>query len=90
MESDLDISIAGASKDQKLAAIITPAVNPSIKSMSFLFTCMVQNTTAAPKAVNPQVKQPPESACNIGSNDLKLLYIWQTKEHSLKTQVNSC
>jgi hypothetical protein len=30
-----DISMAGESRDQKLAAIITPAVNPNKPSISF-------------------------------------------------------
>ncbi len=60
------ISIAGASSDQKLAAIITPAANPSIPSSIFLFMVLKKTTALAPKAVTNQVKHPATSACTTG------------------------
>ena len=50
------ISMAGASSDQKLAAIITPPVNPSIPSRARRFKSFTTNTSDAPKAVTNQVK----------------------------------
>ena len=52
------IFIAGANNDQKLAAIITPPVNPKAISKAFLFDVLNKKTSAAPKAVNAQVKSP--------------------------------
>ena len=52
-----DISIAGASSDQKLAAIITPPAKPSIASSSLRLTSPVVNTAAAPNAVTPHVNK---------------------------------
>jgi hypothetical protein len=52
-----DISIAGFSNDQKLAAIITPPVNPSIASSNPLCIVLKRNTKAAPLAVKAHVKQ---------------------------------
>lgn len=49
------ISKAGESKLQNVAASITPADNPSIASMVFLFTFLNKNTTAAPRDVIPHV-----------------------------------
>ena len=49
--------MAGASSDQKLAAIMTPAAKPSIASSSLRLTVLKKKTTAAPRAVTPQVKQ---------------------------------
>ena len=49
-------SMAGASSDQKLAASITPAAKPIIASSSLRLTVWVRKTTAAPRAVMPQVK----------------------------------
>jgi len=61
-----ECSIAGANKDQKLAAIITPAANPSIPSRIFLLTSLKKNTRPAPAAVIPQVKRPAAKACSTG------------------------
>ena len=59
---DTDISIAGARSDQKLAAIITPAANPSMPSMTLLLGWRLTNTNDAPSAVSPQVKSVAVSA----------------------------
>src|SRR5690606_35597607 len=56
------ISIAGANRDQKLAAIITPPVNPNMPLRSFLLEALNRKTLAAPNAVNPQVNKPANSA----------------------------
>jgi hypothetical protein len=61
-----DISMAGESRDQKLAAIITPAANPSIASRTFLSSSLKKITRAAPAAVMNQVKSPAISACWTG------------------------
>jgi hypothetical protein len=50
-------AIDGASSDQKLAAIMTPAANPSERSSSRRCTVFVKNTTAAPIAVTPHVNR---------------------------------
>lgn len=55
-------SMAGASSDQKLAAIITPAAKPSIPSSSLRGTFLVPRTSDAPRAVIPQVKIPASKA----------------------------
>ena len=47
--------MAGANKDQKLAATITPPVNPSMPSRVFLDISLNKNTIAAPLAVKNQV-----------------------------------
>ena len=44
-------SIAGFNNDQKLAAIITPAPNPSMQFNILLSTVLKKNTKAAPSAV---------------------------------------
>ena len=49
------ISMAGASSDQKLAAIITPPVNPSIPSRALRFKSFTTKTNEAPSAVTNQV-----------------------------------
>ena len=51
-------SIAGAINDQKLAAIITPPVNPKAISRTFLFEPLNKKTRAAPIAVMIQVNRP--------------------------------
>jgi hypothetical protein len=56
----------GASSDQKLAAIMTPAANASIASRSLRSTYLVPNTSAAPSAVTPQVNVVARNACNTG------------------------
>ena len=63
--------MAGASSDQKLAAIMTPAANPSIASSSLRGTFLVPNTSAAPSAVIPHVKHVARSACTTGDNPVK-------------------
>ena len=51
------VSIAGLSKDQKLAAIITPAPNPNIEFNILFFTSLKKNATLAPNAVMDQVNK---------------------------------
>jgi hypothetical protein len=65
-------SRAGTRSDQKLAAIITPAANPSIASRTFWFTLVVRKTDAAPSAVRNHVKDVAIRACNIGLRSAKL------------------
>jgi hypothetical protein len=60
------ISMDGASSDQKLAAIITPAAKPSIPSRKRRLTSLKKNTTLAPSAVTNQVKQVARNACIMG------------------------
>ncbi|MDP7312265.1 MAG: hypothetical protein QF831_02370 [Candidatus Thalassarchaeaceae archaeon] len=72
-----DNSRAGARRDQKLAAIITPAANPSIPSKTFRFGSLKNKTKAAPAAVRNQVNSPAIRAYCIGpklsTNDNKLI-----------------
>lgn len=60
------ISIAGISKDQTLAAIMTPAAKPSMPSNNFWLIFLKKKTAAAPSAVTNQVKQVAKKACMIG------------------------
>jgi hypothetical protein len=60
------MAMAGASKDQKLAAIITPAANPSIITSALRLTCLWKSTPAAPRAVSPQVNRVASKAWRIG------------------------
>ena len=53
----LAIAIEGSNKDQNDAAIITPAANPSIASITFLLTLLKNITTAAPNIVIAQVNK---------------------------------
>ncbi len=69
-ETSSAISMAGASSDQKLAAIITPAAKPSIVSSSLRLTVRVRKTVAAPRAVMPQVKPVASRACKTGCRSL--------------------
>ena len=64
-------SIAGRRSDQKLAAIITPAANPSIESSSLRLTFFVPKTSAAPAAVIPHVNNVAMSACKTGGKPAK-------------------
>ena len=70
-EPPSESSIAGARSDQKLAAIMTPAANPSIASSSLRGTFLVPNTSDAPSAVIPHVKHVARSACRTGGNPAK-------------------
>ena len=58
--------MAGASSDQKLAAIITPAAMPSEASRYFREIRLVNTTGSAPSAVTPQVPIVAASACARG------------------------
>ena len=60
--------MAGASKDQKLAATITPPVKPSIPSNNLRFMVLNGNTKAAPKAVSNHVKVVAIKAAITGSS----------------------
>ena len=64
-------AIDGASSDQKLAAIMTPAANPSDRSSSRRLTVLVKKTTDAPIAVTPQVKRLASSAWVTGDREAK-------------------
>ena len=66
--------MAGVNNDQKLAAIITPPVNPRAASKIFLFDDLKKKTKAAPIAVKIHVNNPAYNACIIGlSCDSKIL-----------------
>jgi hypothetical protein len=52
--------------DQQLAAIITPAANPSMPSSNFLFMVLKKKTIPAPRAVTNQVNMVAVNACQIG------------------------
>jgi hypothetical protein len=56
----------GAKRDQKLAAIMTPAANPNMPSSSLLLGRAVVNTMADPAAVTAQVKRVPSNAWRTG------------------------
>src|SRR5690606_39072962 len=62
------IAMAGLSSDQKLAAIITPAVKPSAASSALRLTSLKKKTTAAPSAVTPHVKSVAARACQTGGH----------------------
>ena len=49
------LSMAGCSNDQKLAATMTPAANPSIRFSVFPLGVLKKTTVAAPRAVTDQV-----------------------------------
>ena len=53
-------------RDQKLAAIITPAAKPIIPASIRWLTVRVRKTADAPSAVMLHVKQPASSACTTG------------------------
>ena len=56
--------MAGLSNDQKLAAIMTRAVNPRAASSALRLTSLKKKTTPAPRAVRAQVKVVAASACH--------------------------
>jgi len=60
------ISIPGAKRDQKLAAIITPAAKPKVESINLGFIVFDMNTNAAPAAVMPHVNKVANSAWVTG------------------------
>ena len=57
--------MAGESRLQKEAAVMTPAAKPSMVSSAFLFIVLKKNTSPAPSAVTPQVKSVARSACAV-------------------------
>ncbi len=61
-----DISIAGESKLQKLAATMTPPVKPSMPSSTLLRMVRKKNTVEAPKAVIAHVNNVAISAAQTG------------------------
>ena len=78
-------AIDGASSDQKLAAIITPAAKPSEMCNSRLLPLSTTNTTAAPSAVTPHVKSDATNAWVMGDHSRKLT---PPREHN--TQADDC
>ena len=58
--------MAGDNSDQKLAAIITPPVNPSDASSTFRLLDLNRNTREAPNAVSPHVNSPAIKALVMG------------------------
>ena len=58
-------SIAGDSRLQKDAAVMTPAAKPSMASSAFLFIVRKKKTNPAPRAVTPQVKSVANSAWTV-------------------------
>ena len=64
--SPSDSSIEGARRDQKLAATITPPVNPSMPSNHFRCISLKKNTNEAPAAVKAQVNVVATKAALIG------------------------
>ena len=60
--------IAGDNNDQKLAAIITPPVNPNAASKNFLLVVLKKKTRPAPIAVRIQVNNPAYNAWVIGDD----------------------
>jgi len=69
-----DISMEGFSKDQKLAATITPPVKPSIPSKTPLCIVLKKKTNAAPAAVSNHVNVVAINAATTGSIPLKNAY----------------
>ena len=63
VDRSADIWIDGARSDQKLAATMTPPVNPSMTSRTFRFSRRTKKTREAPIAVSAQVKRVAASAC---------------------------
>ena len=60
------ISMAGESRDQNEAAIITPAAKPNIPSIIVLLIFLKKKTTDAPRAVTPQVNNVANKANTTG------------------------
>jgi hypothetical protein len=58
--------MAGASSDQKLAAIMTPEANPSMTFRTLWLISLKKNTNAAPRAVMAQVPSVARKARNTG------------------------
>src|SRR5688572_3042818 len=57
-------AMAGLSSDQKLAAIMTPAVKPRAASSALGLTSLKKKTAPAPMAVRAQVNVVAASACH--------------------------
>ena len=70
------ISIAGDNRLQKLAATITPPVNPSIPSRAILLIVLNKKTVEAPKAVIPHVNRVAYKAPTTGFKPEKYSIIW--------------
>jgi hypothetical protein len=58
--------MAGFKRDQKLAATITPPVNPNMGSKMALLIDLKKNTREAPSAVTSQVKVVANKAAHMG------------------------
>ncbi len=70
--------MAGAIKDQKDAAIITPALKPKMVSKILPFISLKKHTIRAPKAVTAHVKVVANIACITGvklSNQFNLNHL---------------
>ena len=80
VQLSIDISSAGLRRLQKLAASMTPPVNPKRESITESGTSFfIKKTTAAPKAVINQVNKAARPPCIIGC---KLLS--QSISHSIR------
>jgi hypothetical protein len=64
--------VAGKSKDQKEAAVITPAESPSIAPMVRPSDSEKKKTSAAPAAVIAHMKSEAEKAAATGETDEKI------------------
>jgi hypothetical protein len=64
--------MAGASSDQKLAAIMTPAAKSQHGIQKGARHFPAANTIAAPNAVMNQVKSPARPACRTGCQEAKV------------------
>jgi hypothetical protein len=64
--------MAGFSKDQKLAATITPPVKPSITSSTFRSIVLKKNTSDAPAAVTSHVNVVAAKADHTGPISLTM------------------
>jgi hypothetical protein len=62
----IESEIEGARRDQKLAAVITPAAKPKEPSKYLRLTLLVKKTADAPRAVRAQVKSVATRACMTG------------------------
>ena len=72
----------GANRDQKLAAIITPPVKPSMASYILRRIVLKKNTKAAPSAVTDHVKVVAISAEYTGPMRIKYCSSSSTKQYS--------
>src|SRR5699024_11114582 len=83
------MSIAGASKDQKLAAIITPPAKPNMLSRNLWLIFFVINTSEAPRAVITQVNSDAIIVWTNGSNSKKKSTNYRHSFHSIFLYIKS-